>query len=134
MYLETGDAIVRLRWRSRPAVNLPPANPCTPLGVSPVLTVCLSRRDACAAPPDDAIRHATCHGGAAGSRPGASGESTRRRFGTWDTPWAEHPPLDATHRQIQNRIDDLPHVQAAGSSTRFGRWNQWFDNIPLAVG
>ena len=34
----------------------------------------------------------------------------------------QHPPLDATDSDVQDAIDDQPHVQAAGS------------NIPLAVG
>ncbi|GIV78348.1 MAG: hypothetical protein KatS3mg050_2742 [Litorilinea sp.] len=46
----------------------------------------------------------------------------------------QHPPLDATDSQIENRIDDLAHIQAARSSSRFGRWNQILDNGLLAVG
>ena len=46
----------------------------------------------------------------------------------------QHPPLDSADGQIENRIDDLAHVQAAWSSSRFGRWNQNLDNDPLAVG
>lgn len=46
----------------------------------------------------------------------------------------QHAPLDAAHRNVQDGIDDLPHIQAAGSSTRFRRWNHFLDNVPLAVG
>ena len=46
----------------------------------------------------------------------------------------QHPPLDSADGQIENRIDDLAHVQAAWSSSRFGRWNQILDNDPLSVG
>ncbi len=46
----------------------------------------------------------------------------------------EHPPLDATNCNVQDAVDDQPHIQSAGSSTRFGRWDQWLDNFPLAVG
>ncbi len=46
----------------------------------------------------------------------------------------QHPPLDATHSDVQDPIDDLTHIQATRSSARFGRWDQRFDNIPLAVG
>lgn len=43
-------------------------------------------------------------------------------------------PLDAPHCDVQHAVDDLPHIQRARSSTRFCRWDQWLDNIPLAVG
>ena len=46
----------------------------------------------------------------------------------------DHPPLDATNCNVQDAVYDQPHLQSAGSSTRFGRWDQWLDNIPLAVG
>jgi len=45
----------------------------------------------------------------------------------------QHPPLDAADDDIQNRVDDLAHIQAARSSARFGRWDQFLDNAPLAV-
>lgn len=45
----------------------------------------------------------------------------------------QHPPLDATHRHVQDAVDNLPHVQAAGSSARFRRRNHFLDNVPLAV-
>ncbi len=45
----------------------------------------------------------------------------------------QHPPLDATHRHVQNAVDDLPHIQAAVPSTRFRQWNHFLDNVPLAV-
>ena len=45
----------------------------------------------------------------------------------------QHPPLDATYHDVQDGVDDHAHIQAAWSSTRFGRWDQWLDNIPLAV-
>ena len=48
--------------------------------------------------------------------------------------FGQHPPLDATDDDIQDAVDDLPHFQAAGSSARFGRWNHFLDNLPLAVG
>ena len=46
----------------------------------------------------------------------------------------QHPPLDAAHDYIQDRIDDQPHIQASGPSARFGQWDQILDNDPLAVG
>ena len=46
----------------------------------------------------------------------------------------QHPPLDAADDHVQDGIDDLPHLQAAGASARFGRWDQILDNVPLAVG
>lgn len=46
----------------------------------------------------------------------------------------QHPPLDAAHHHLQDRIDDQPHIQAAGTSAWFGRWDQFLDNDPLAVG
>ena len=45
----------------------------------------------------------------------------------------QHPPLDTPHRHVQNAVDDLPHVQAAGPSTTFRLWNHFLDNVPLAV-
>ena len=51
----------------------------------------------------------------------------------WKLLW-EHPPLDATNCNVQDAVNDQPHIQSAGSSTRFCQWDQWLDNIPLAVG
>ncbi len=45
----------------------------------------------------------------------------------------QHPPLDTTHSQVENGINGQTHIQAAGASARFGRWNQMLDNKPLAV-
>jgi len=45
----------------------------------------------------------------------------------------QHPPRDATHSQVENGINHQTHIQAAGASARFGRWNQMLDNEPLAV-
>ncbi len=45
----------------------------------------------------------------------------------------QHPPLDTTHSQVENGINDQTHIQAAGASACFGRWNQMLDNEPLAV-
>ncbi|OUC06764.1 hypothetical protein RY27_19015 [Litorilinea aerophila] len=42
--------------------------------------------------------------------------------------------MDSTDGQMENPIDDLAHIQAARSFSRFGRWNQILDNGPLAVG
>ena len=46
----------------------------------------------------------------------------------------QHPPLDAPHDKVQNGIDDLSHIQTAGTSACFGRWDHWLDNSPLAIG
>ncbi len=45
----------------------------------------------------------------------------------------QHPPLNATHSQVENGINHQTHVQAAGASARFGCGNQMLDNKPLAV-
>ena len=45
----------------------------------------------------------------------------------------QHTPLGASDQNIQDGIDDLAHVQAAWSTTRFGDRNQIFDTIPVAV-
>ena len=45
----------------------------------------------------------------------------------------QHPPLDATHSQVENGINDQTHIQTAGASARFGCGNQMLDNKPLAV-
>ena len=45
-----------------------------------------------------------------------------------------HSPLNTPYRDIEYRIDDLPHLQAAGSSSEFGLWDKFLDNLPLAVG
>ena len=46
----------------------------------------------------------------------------------------KHPPWDAAHSPVENRIDDLTNIQTAWSSARFGRWYQMLDKEPLAVG
>ena len=48
--------------------------------------------------------------------------------------FGKHPPLDATNCDVQDAVYDQPHIQSAGSAARFCRWDQWLDNIPLAVG
>ena len=45
----------------------------------------------------------------------------------------QHPPLDATHSQVENGINHQTHIQAAGSPARSGCGNQMLDNRPLAV-
>lgn len=46
----------------------------------------------------------------------------------------QHARLDAADGNVQDSIDDQPHIQTAGSAARFGQWDQWPANIPLAVG
>lgn len=46
----------------------------------------------------------------------------------------QHSPLDAANHDVQNAVDHLPHIQAAGSSAKFRRWNKFLDNVPLTVG
>lgn len=46
----------------------------------------------------------------------------------------QHAPLTATDDNVQDRIDDRSHLQAARSSSRLCRRNQVFDTIPLTVG
>src|SRR5207244_7970916 len=46
----------------------------------------------------------------------------------------QHAPLTATHDNVQDRIDDRSHLQAARSSSRLCRRDQFFDTIPLTVG
>jgi len=48
--------------------------------------------------------------------------------------FGKHPPLDASYCNVQDAVYDQPHIQRAGSSARFCRWDQWLDNTPLAVG
>lgn len=45
----------------------------------------------------------------------------------------QHPPLDATHSQVEHGINHQTHVQTAWSPARFGCGNQMLDNRPLAV-
>jgi hypothetical protein len=45
----------------------------------------------------------------------------------------QHAPLGATDQNVQERIDDLAHLQASWSATGFGGRNQIFDTIPVAV-
>ena len=45
----------------------------------------------------------------------------------------QHPPLNATHSQVENGINHQTHLQTSGASARFGCRNQMLDNIPLAV-
>jgi len=47
--------------------------------------------------------------------------------------FGQHAPLDAAHDHIQDSIDDLAHLQAAQSSSGFGRWDQRLENTPLGV-
>ena len=51
----------------------------------------------------------------------------------WKLFW-EHPPLNATNCNVQDAVNDQPHIQTAGSSTRFCQWDQGLDNVPLSVG
>jgi hypothetical protein len=45
----------------------------------------------------------------------------------------QHAPLGARDENIQDRIDDLAHIQAARPTTGFGSRDQIFDTIPVAV-
>ena len=45
----------------------------------------------------------------------------------------QHPPLDATHSQVEHGINHQTHIQAAWSPSRLGYGNQMLDNGPLAV-
>ncbi|KPV54799.1 hypothetical protein SE17_01495 [Kouleothrix aurantiaca] len=47
--------------------------------------------------------------------------------------FGQHAPLGASYQNIQDRIDDLTHVQAAWPTTGFSARNQIFDTIPVAV-
>lgn len=46
----------------------------------------------------------------------------------------QHSPLDAAHNDVHDAVDHFPHIQAAGSSAKFRRWNKFLDNVPLTVG
>lgn len=46
----------------------------------------------------------------------------------------QHPPLNATHDNVQDGIDHLAHVQAPGASTWLCGRYQVFDTMPLTVG
>jgi hypothetical protein len=46
----------------------------------------------------------------------------------------QHAPLRAADQNVQHRIQDLAHVQAARPPARFGGRDQVFDIIPVAVG
>src|SRR4051812_24605525 len=46
----------------------------------------------------------------------------------------QHAPLRAADQNVQDRIDELAHIQAARPTTSFGGRDQVFDIIPLAVG
>ena len=46
----------------------------------------------------------------------------------------QHAPLSARDQNVQHRIDDLAHIQAARPATGFGSRDQSFDTIPVAVG
>jgi hypothetical protein len=45
----------------------------------------------------------------------------------------QHTPLSASDQNIEDRVDDLAHVQATWSTTLFGGRHQIFDTIPVAV-
>ena len=47
--------------------------------------------------------------------------------------FGQHASLGASDQNIQDGIDDLTHIQAARSTTRFGGRDQIFDTIPVAV-
>src|SRR6185295_3786961 len=46
----------------------------------------------------------------------------------------QHTPLAARNAHVQDRIDHLAHVQAAGPTATLCGGDQIFDTIPLAVG
>ena len=46
----------------------------------------------------------------------------------------QHAPLNATDDYIEDGIDDLAHIKFAWSASGFGRGEQIFDKMPLAVG
>src|SRR5438876_1876410 len=46
----------------------------------------------------------------------------------------QHPPLTATHDDVQDAMDDRSHVQRARSPSWLCRGDQFFDTIPLTVG
>ncbi len=48
--------------------------------------------------------------------------------------FGQHSPLDAAYYDVQDAVDHFPHIQAAGSSAKFRRWNKFLDNVPLTVG
>src|SRR5262245_44261570 len=48
----------------------------------------------------------------------------------------QHIPLAATAVQVEQGIEDFPHVylpRASSAWARLGRWDQWFHNGPLLV-
>src|SRR5437588_11849806 len=45
----------------------------------------------------------------------------------------QHPPLDTTDHDIEDGVNNHSHVQRTRASTKFRRWNQLFDKMPLAV-
>ena len=46
----------------------------------------------------------------------------------------QHPPLTATHDDVQYTIDDRSHIQRTRSPSWLCRGDQFFDTIPLTVG
>ena len=48
------------------------------------------------------------------------------RLPLWIVFW-QHPPLDATHDEIEHRVDHLAHVQTARTTARFGGGDAIFD-------
>src|SRR5215216_4101486 len=45
----------------------------------------------------------------------------------------QHAPLGARDQNVEDRIDDLAHIQAAWPPACLGGRNQIFDTIPVAV-
>ena len=47
---------------------------------------------------------------------------------------AEHTPGASAPKRVQDAVDHLPKVYCPRASSRFGRWDQGSENIPLFVG
>lgn len=58
---------------------------------------------------------------------------SRTRFATSDS-FAAAFAIGCHQGNVENAIDDLSRVQATGLSARFGWWDQFLDNDPLALG
>jgi len=45
----------------------------------------------------------------------------------------QRPPCAAVAAQVQDAVDDLPHVHTALTPARIGRWDQRLDQLPLRI-
>ena len=45
----------------------------------------------------------------------------------------QHPPGAPSAQHVADGVDDLPTRVGDGSAARFGRWQQWFQQLPFSV-